>query len=324
LQTSLSRRWRWILLSFALALLVAEIALRLTLGNLAVSLLFHIRPADGRCVGLEPGLTVEHTGFFLRTRPFRMEVNELGYRGPARPREHPPGVLRVAVLGNSFVYGMGVGTDESIPANLERALAKRLGRPVEVLNFGIPGMAATDFGEQFDLFAAQWHPDVAVFLEEGGDLALVHGENSAPRSLCMMTEASWFERYAVHYCYLCRLPLAFSVMRDNQRKREHPPARALMRGILDRLRRQVEAKGARLAVVAIRHFPSLADGTAADVLTELGIDHTDVSLDRDDHIIPRDGHYDAVGTEIVAERIAAWFPADLLGPVTAGTHGVAQ
>jgi lysophospholipase L1-like esterase len=48
---------------------------------------------------------------------------------------------RVAILGDSYVFGYGVDQDETFPAQLERKL-RSSGRAVDVLNAGVPGYGA--------------------------------------------------------------------------------------------------------------------------------------------------------------------------------------
>jgi hypothetical protein len=69
-----------------------------------------------------------------RTTP---EVNREGFRNPKDfVAIRPDGeVLRIMVLGDSFVYGAGVSADRSFPSLLQ----KMLGSEVEVCNLGVPG-----------------------------------------------------------------------------------------------------------------------------------------------------------------------------------------
>lgn len=45
----------------------------------------------------------------------------------------------ILILGDSFVFGHGVEQDQALPARLEAALSERLGRPVGIVNAGVPG-----------------------------------------------------------------------------------------------------------------------------------------------------------------------------------------
>lgn len=75
-----------------------------------------------------------------------VHTNALGLRGTAVGRSKPPGTLRILVLGDSFAFGFGVEDDETFPARLETLLRERLGRPVEVLNAGVPGWNTAHYG----------------------------------------------------------------------------------------------------------------------------------------------------------------------------------
>ena len=65
-------------------------------------------------------------------------INALGARGPLRPLARAPGSLRVLFVGGSTTYGAGVDDAQTLPAALERALARGAppGRAVEVWNHG--------------------------------------------------------------------------------------------------------------------------------------------------------------------------------------------
>lgn len=81
---------------------------------------------------LRPG--IETTLFGVPVR-----VNAQGLRGPDVAPAPAPGVLRVLCLGDSVVFGQGVGEDEALSAVLARRLAAERGRPVEALNAGVQG-----------------------------------------------------------------------------------------------------------------------------------------------------------------------------------------
>jgi len=78
-----------------------------------------------------------------------LRTNTLGFRDD----EHAvkaAGVTRVAVLGDSFVFGSGVRQDET----LTRQLAARLGPSFEVVNLGVPGYGT----DQALLTLRRWGP----------------------------------------------------------------------------------------------------------------------------------------------------------------------
>src|SRR6516165_10189675 len=71
----------------------------------------------------------------------RVTINNGGFRGPEVPTAKPPGVLRIAVLGDSFTEAMQVPYEETFCAVIERALAPcpLRGRRGQVLDFGVSG-----------------------------------------------------------------------------------------------------------------------------------------------------------------------------------------
>jgi hypothetical protein len=96
-----------------------------------------------------------------------LATNSLGYRGADWTREKPPGVFRVALIGDSHAFGFGVPFDSTMGEQLRRLLEKRRGR-VEVLNFGVPGY--NTFQEQAVLkLALEFSPDAVVFVPCNND-----------------------------------------------------------------------------------------------------------------------------------------------------------
>ena len=73
----------------------------------------------------------------------------------------PPGIPRIAVLGDSFTFGWGANDDETYPADLERILAKDVG-PVEVINAGALGDGTGDEALWYDAWVSGFHPTLVV------------------------------------------------------------------------------------------------------------------------------------------------------------------
>ena len=88
-------------------------------------------------------------------------VNEDGFRGPRIPLERTSGVLRVATLGDSSTFGVGMHDDQTWSARLQRELEAR-GRRAEVLNAGVDGYTIRQGIERWRSKVAPWKPDVVV------------------------------------------------------------------------------------------------------------------------------------------------------------------
>lgn len=78
-----------------------------------------------------------------------LRTNTLGFRDDEHASK-AAGVTRVAVLGDSFVFGSGVRQDET----LTRQLAARLGPSFEVVSLGVPGYGT----DQALLTLRRWGP----------------------------------------------------------------------------------------------------------------------------------------------------------------------
>jgi hypothetical protein len=92
-----------------------------------------------------------------------IHTNSEGMRGPEVTREKPPGVVRIAALGDSFTFGHGVADGECFPVRLQELLDEHLGGGrFEVLNFGITGYSTQDEARLLEARVMAFSPDVVV------------------------------------------------------------------------------------------------------------------------------------------------------------------
>jgi hypothetical protein len=87
-----------------------------------------------------------------------VEINSHGLRDPERPREKPPGVRRVLVLGDSFTFGSALAAEDGFCRRLER----RLGPGVEVIDAGVPRYSTAHEARWLERDGLAWSPDVLV------------------------------------------------------------------------------------------------------------------------------------------------------------------
>lgn len=93
-------------------------------------------------------------------RGVAVTMNSLGMRGPeVGPRA--AGEKRVLVLGDSFMWGMGVDGDQSVPARIGQALRAK-GHLVTVGNAGMFGTGPREWGYTLDRHRKSFEPDVVV------------------------------------------------------------------------------------------------------------------------------------------------------------------
>lgn len=96
-------------------------------------------------------------GVFQRSEfSYQIRINGEGLRGQEVSRSKPAGVRRIAVLGDSFTWGIGAADEQLYTTLLEKSLARS-----EVLNFGV-----SDYGPvQYYLLTEKvlsFEPDLVV------------------------------------------------------------------------------------------------------------------------------------------------------------------
>ncbi|MDP3213477.1 MAG: hypothetical protein Q8S73_05200 [Deltaproteobacteria bacterium] len=92
-------------------------------------------------------------------------MNRFGFRGDEWEERKPAGVFRVALVGDSFVFGMGVSDEETLGARLAQGLPSLPdGRRVEVLNLGVPGSNLSTHARMIEVAHADLSADMAVLV----------------------------------------------------------------------------------------------------------------------------------------------------------------
>ena len=116
---------------------------------------------------------------FWRLRPgsvFEAEaavpINRLGYRGREPQEPRPAGLVRIAVLGDSVAFGAATAWPDFLEARMTPGIAPR---PVEVLNFGVPGYTVVQGLRQFEDEVARLRPDAVVIAYGWNDHWLARG-----------------------------------------------------------------------------------------------------------------------------------------------------
>jgi len=132
-----SRRARILafLISTLLALLVAEVALRVV----GVSYPNFYEPDARRGWALRPGASE----WWTKEGRAWVRINRDGLRDVERPAAKPAGAVRIALLGDSCTESLQVPLEQTFGKLLEKELAAQCpavaGRTVETLNFGVSG-----------------------------------------------------------------------------------------------------------------------------------------------------------------------------------------
>jgi lysophospholipase L1-like esterase len=127
------------------------------LGEVNMSGLVQASPFEDVVYEPKPGIA----GLF-RGKPFA--INDGGFRGRETSREKPPGTFRIAGLGDSVMFGWGVGQEETFLGVLERRLNSLPGSHprFETLNFAVPGYNTAIEAAVFLRKARDYSPDLVI------------------------------------------------------------------------------------------------------------------------------------------------------------------
>ncbi len=89
-------------------------------------------------------------------------VNSAGFRDHEYLLEKDPSVFRIAVLGDSIVWGHGLELQDTFAKQLESMLNEISGQRFEVLNFGVSGYSTQQEVELYRVKAKQYDPDLVI------------------------------------------------------------------------------------------------------------------------------------------------------------------
>ena len=93
--------------------------------------------------------------------------------------EHPPGILRIVAVGDSFTWGDGVHAEDAWPARLERRANALPGSPpVEVLNWSRRGWNTRTEWLSLERYLSRLEPDLVVLGYCLNDPSVLHPRES--------------------------------------------------------------------------------------------------------------------------------------------------
>ena len=160
----------------------------------------------------QPNLTNHRMPTHEDQRGFVINTNGDGLRTSLHPQK-TPGVLRLALLGDSTVFGWGVDDGYTLADSVRRALARKPGpwvdgaRKVELLNAAQPGYTSTQATWLFERVVAAYKPDrVLLFVPlHDYNLVLVSDREAASGGSDLAAGARvWLARHCRIYTLLRR------------------------------------------------------------------------------------------------------------------------
>lgn len=99
-----------------------------------------------------------------------VQHNSLGLRGPEIPIKKPAGLRRIAVLGDSSIYGHGVEGQFIFASLLQEWLKRYVPQgAVEVINAGVPAYSSLQSLRQLNYVIGQMSPDILIIANMWSD-----------------------------------------------------------------------------------------------------------------------------------------------------------
>jgi len=287
--------------------------------------------------------------------PFR--INSQGLRDDHDYAEQHPGTTRILLVGDSFVFGVGVALEDTLGKQLERALnASGPARPVEVVAAGVPSYGIDAYALLIERWVPRLHPDlVVVALYPGNDLLDYELKATDPRVVIegMMVGRrqawSWNLRHVSTLAHLL-LQRFNPYQRIEGHRPDHPTPKdiahilATMKPWIARIAAAQEHGGPPVAITACyarETVPAWREGTTQaavapwnEVLAECAADGLkvldpkpawlDPALNMREFFFSRDVHYTAAGCRFVAgwlaERLRQEYPGLLAAADDASTR----
>lgn len=98
-----------------------------------------------------------------------LSTNRYGYRGPDWSTTRDPEVVRIAIIGDSHAFGIGVEDDATMGQRLTAYLSEATGQRVEALNFALSGYNARQELAVFRSLALRFDPTVLIVVPCNND-----------------------------------------------------------------------------------------------------------------------------------------------------------
>ncbi len=136
----------------------------------------------------------------------RCVTNSFGQRDHELPREKPRGEFRMLSIGDSTALGYGVSEREAYAGALEDLLREKTGRPVEVINAGVPGYTSAQALLYLEHRGLSFDPDAVIVQVNFNDRrAVPPGDSSDSPGRFVSIERTLRLRESLDYSMTMRL-----------------------------------------------------------------------------------------------------------------------
>ena len=247
----------------------------------------------------------------------RYRFNEAGFRGPRWTPRAAPGVTRIAVIGDSFVFGQRLEQTDTLSAQLDRRLGElRPDTRFETLNLGVPGSTWREFAELALIARDRFHADALVVTTN------IVGDTSRWTFRHEVAHSRRFGTYSVA-CWLlgARATATIWSLLYNEGGRGRPRTAAIHRALMG-FSATLADRDVPVVTFSYQRLHPIIDGLFVEALGSAPIHHcreTEPGM-----WIPGDGYVRALCNAYVADRIAPLLLSALTLPPAVPTTALAD
>lgn len=151
-----------------LGVLAATALAELYLSLVELTPLWRVLPAaEASLYGPDPdtgyALRPGAEGLWLTENRSRVRISSQGLRDHETPHVKPPGVFRIALVGDSVTEALQVDLKDTFAQRLEWAMTRK-GRPVEVINLGLSGAVPPVQVARMARLGRRFSPDMQIYI----------------------------------------------------------------------------------------------------------------------------------------------------------------
>jgi len=153
-----------------------------------------------------PGI-VGRAAIIDRADRYRFSYNRRGFRTSEFSDRVAPGVTRIVVCGDSHAFGWGVDDGKRLTDYMSAGLAKKLSRPVEVLNLAQPSSSFPDYQVCAENASALGANALVVVVYAGNDFGETVARGAPRKWSSLRPDAPLRGRDFLRTFYLWHLPV---------------------------------------------------------------------------------------------------------------------
>jgi len=151
-------------------LLIVEVSLRIWMPDTLV-LSRIVKSSDNKIMGYElrPGASGVYHGTLCKIPASLIEISSQGFRDRVFTQNGPQ-AMRVACVGDSYIFGLGLNLKESVPKKLEDLLNSHSPAKYEVMDCGVIGYNLEQEIEFIKQKVTPYHPDIIILFISSNDI----------------------------------------------------------------------------------------------------------------------------------------------------------